>query len=562
MLAGLFALCLVSRIVMAWRTPGICPDAVLYMGLGKAYEAGQFQDALGQIRFNIYPIILSLIHRLGLPWETAGVAWGAGIASCTVLPLFGWVRRAYGSQVAVAGCALYAIHPGLIRWSVEIIRDQTFWFLLALGLYLLWRAVTEIRWWWHVSAGAAITLACLTRFEGLVLFIPLLGWTWWGGGGGGGEAAGGEGGRGGGEGRDKRKPTRSVPDTTRYRLVVWGLVCASFYPLSLFSINAFWFHGRTADLIRNKPVELAQDWAQESITGHRSLENRDRSDLPPPLPQWKMAERFTTGMFKGFTPLYLLAVIVGIASGISASGFREILRHGNRSLTCASGLVMAAIWIHLYWSHEAGPRYFFPIVIMAAPLAGQGLLRISATVAQRMNRAQSPLRSLLVQAAPLAAILVVNVSLAWGGDNRGREATIVLGHWVHEHYGTARLLGPDGVTQVVTHYAHGRCQSFPENAQPADVWNLMEILRPNVVLLAADRHGSPGDTLSAGLAARGFEAMEASNLPDGGQQWKVFVDFGRQVLPSPSCHLDDDLQYFLPGPQYPLAPPTGDKPRS
>ncbi|MGA2502409.1 MAG: hypothetical protein ABSH20_32105, partial [Tepidisphaeraceae bacterium] len=76
---------------MAWRMPGICPDAVLYIGLGKAIEAGHFQEALGPVRFNIYPLILFCLHSLGLSWETAGVAWGVVISSCTVLPLFGWI---------------------------------------------------------------------------------------------------------------------------------------------------------------------------------------------------------------------------------------------------------------------------------------------------------------------------------------------------------------------------------------------------------------------------------------------------------------------------------------
>ena len=77
---------------MACRMPGICPDAVVYIGLGKAIEAGQFQQALGNIRFNIYPLILSCLHHFGLSWETAGVAWGVAISSCTVLPLYGWIR--------------------------------------------------------------------------------------------------------------------------------------------------------------------------------------------------------------------------------------------------------------------------------------------------------------------------------------------------------------------------------------------------------------------------------------------------------------------------------------
>ena len=127
---------------MAWRVPGICPDAVYYIGLGKAFETGDFEHGLGDMRFNIYPLILTGLHRAGLGWETAGIAWSVAISSCVALPLYGWVRRMFGQRLALGAGFLYAIHPGFVRWSVEIIRDSTFWFLFAASIYLLWRAAT------------------------------------------------------------------------------------------------------------------------------------------------------------------------------------------------------------------------------------------------------------------------------------------------------------------------------------------------------------------------------------------------------------------------------------
>ena len=492
------ALCLAPRTIMAWKMPGICPDAVLYIGLGRAIEAGHYQEALGQIRFNIYPLILSGLHHLGLSWETAGVAWGVGISSCTVLPLFGWIRRAFSRQVAIAACILYAIHPGLIRWSVEIVRDSTFWFLLALSLYLLWRAVTELRWGWYLAAGTAIALACLTRFEGLVLFISLAAWTWW-------------------RLRDG--------NASRGRLLAAGLVCASIYPLSLMLANALLIHGRTTYLVRMEPVALAQDCAHEMITGQPAQERQSRTDLLEPLPLGKMAQRFATGMFKGFTPLYLLAVVAGIVGG----GLNKVARFAEsrldyRALAYAATPILAAIWVHLYWSHEAGPRYFFPIVIMTAPLAGWGLLQISAAVANRVRARHSPQVALLAGAAPLAVMLVVNLCVAWGGDVRTRAATVDLGRWVQKHYGSAaRIFGPDGITQVVNHYAQGRCDSFPETASAAVVARQMHRLRPDVVLLSTDRRGRQDDELSDCVAALGFEAIDRACLPGGCEKLRVLA---------------------------------------
>ena len=112
--------------------------------------------------------------------------------------------------------------------------------------------------------GTAIALACLTRFEGLVLFVPLAAWSYW------------------------RYRENHV---LRGRLIAAGLICASLCPLSLILVNMLWFHSRTIDLVRTKPMELAQDWAQESITGQRAAEKQSRTDLLAPLPLGTMAER-------------------------------------------------------------------------------------------------------------------------------------------------------------------------------------------------------------------------------------------------------------------------------
>ena len=123
-----------------------CPDATLYIRMAAALDRGDLGGGLEKICFNPFPAILVLLHRAGLEWETAGVWWGVVISSCTALPLWGWIRRQFDRRVALAARFLYAVHPGLIRWSPEVLRDPTFWFLFSLSLYLVWRAVTELRW--------------------------------------------------------------------------------------------------------------------------------------------------------------------------------------------------------------------------------------------------------------------------------------------------------------------------------------------------------------------------------------------------------------------------------
>ena len=131
------------------------------------------------MNLNIYPVILMVLNRLGLSWETGGMIWGVLISSLVVLPLFGWVRRQFDDTVAIVACLLYAVQPIFIQWSPEIIRDPTFWFFFTLSLYLMWRAVTEVHVGLFTCSGLGHNTCDFTRFEGLFLFIPLALWTFW-----------------------------------------------------------------------------------------------------------------------------------------------------------------------------------------------------------------------------------------------------------------------------------------------------------------------------------------------------------------------------------------------
>ena len=180
LLLVLVLLCLVPRAVMALRIPSICPDGVVYIDIARNLDTGHLREAFHQMALNVYPVILLLLHRLGLDWEVAARLWGVVISSLVVLPLWGWVRRQFDDRVALVACLLYAVHTKFIEWSPEAMRDQTFWLLFMLAIYWLWRAVTEVRYGWFIAAGGAITLASLTRIEGLFLLIPLTLWTFGG----------------------------------------------------------------------------------------------------------------------------------------------------------------------------------------------------------------------------------------------------------------------------------------------------------------------------------------------------------------------------------------------
>jgi hypothetical protein len=173
----LLLITLFPRALMAWRIPTICVDGALYVSLAQAYEQGDLNPA-SPYGLNIYPPILAVLHRSGVPWEYAGELWGVLCGTLVVLPLFGWVRRQFDDRVATVSCLLYAVHPELIEWSPEMVRDQTFWLLFATSLYVLWRAVAELRLRYFAALGFLLPLTALSRFEGTFLLVPLLFWSW------------------------------------------------------------------------------------------------------------------------------------------------------------------------------------------------------------------------------------------------------------------------------------------------------------------------------------------------------------------------------------------------
>lgn len=494
---------------MAWKVDGICPDAVFYIRLGKAFEAGFIEQALGNIRFNIYPLILAALHRAGLNWELAGAVWGVVISSLTVLPLYGWICRAFDRRTALGAGFLYAVHPGLIRWSVEIIRDSTFWFLLAASVYLLWLAVSELRWRWFFASGVTIALACLTRSEGLALFPLLAAWSVWRARQGARSTEPGAASKEQGAARSFSilpSPLFPLPSLISLRLLLGGSICLAMYPLSLLYINTLWYHGTMIGLVRTQPVELARDWAQESLSGRAEAKQLARPDLLPPLPWWKMAERFATGFFKGLSPLFLLVLGIGIATESAV-----LRRSDYRALLVVAVPVLLAVWVHLYWSHEAGPRYFFPIVLLAAPLASRGMWRL-ASILRLVSTLPGRLAIRPTVVLP-AVILVANMFVAFSGDTRSRAEAVEVGRWVRQSYGPgARVFGPDGLAQVVAYYAQVRSASFPERAATTDVIRQIDHWRPAVVLLAADSPALPCDEILKRIKDLGFEPIDERRL--------------------------------------------------
>jgi hypothetical protein len=496
--AGLVLLCLVPRALMVLRVGGICPDAVLYIDLAKSLEAGDLHAGLREMRLNTFPVILMVLHRVGLDWVTGGQLWNIAVASLVVLPLYGWARRQFDDRVALVACLLYAVHPKLIVWSPELIRDPTFWFLFMLSIYLLWRGVTEVRIGWFLAAGVTTTLSWLTRFEGLFLFIPLTLWTFW--------------------------RWRALT-TARPRLVLGAVLSVVALPAVVLAINLVFLRGHDQfALSRLRPLSLAQTWVAwvlgKPVQSAAGIVEEVGS--PAGVPFAEMVWEFFPTMTRGLSPAFALLMFGGMW------GWRRVWsRRDHQPLFYTAMALLAGIWINLWYVQVSCPRYALPIVLMASPFAALGLLGLTARClrwAAWLELGAAARRA--AAAAPLAAVVLLGAAGVLTVDYTSRKVEVELGRWIRENFGPGpQLAGPIGLGTSVGFYAEGRCVPFP--LEPADetIVAVVRRCKPDVLLLQRMKR-MPPDRYAAVIERMrqfGLEPVDRSLLPARSEKLHVLV---------------------------------------
>jgi hypothetical protein len=478
----LVAVCAVPRVLMALRLPGICPDGVLYIHLARAIEAGNLQAGFQEMALNIYPVILMALHRLGLDWELAAAAWGVTISSLVVLPLWGWVRRQFDDRVALVACLVYAVQPKMIEWCPEAMRDPTFWFLFMLAIYWLWRAVTEVRHGYFVAAGAAITLASLTRIEGLLLLIPLALWTFW---------------------------RWSALATGRGKLLRGATLCVAVFPSLLVSVNLIWLCMRLSGQfewagVRLSPLARVQWWL-ESVFG--SGAGGGEGTLDPSMTLARKIRVFIPTMTRGLSPIFALLMFGGLW------GWRRVwARRDHQPLFYAVLILLCGIWVQLWYGKCICPRYALPIVLLASPFAALGMLALAARIERITQRLQWSNRRRVVVAACLAtAIAAVGLVDALGSSKeyfQSRRTLADLGRWVgRQHANPSVLVGQVGIAPIVSFYAGCHAyETFNRDASDALILGIVTQSKADVVVL------QPWKQLTSERCAVLIEQMKQSGL--------------------------------------------------
>ncbi len=516
--AGLLAACWLPRVLVALWIPSVTPDGTVYIEQSRLLESGNLLGGLKGL--SIYPAILAGLHGLGVDWEVAGKIWGVLMATLVVLPLFGWVRRQFDDRIAVAACLFYIVHPKFIVTSPEVLRDQTFWFLFAASLYFQWRAVVEIRARWFFMAGLTAALACLTRFEGLYLFLPMGLWSFW---------------------------RFAALRRDRWRLAAGLAGFLAVLPAMVLSANLLWHQARGDWFLpRLDPAGRAVAWLQ-GLAGRLPHDPSIPATAGPTLSPGRMAWVFFPMMTRGLSPCFALLMFGGLWK------WRRVwARRDHQAMFWTAMLFVAGNWIQLWFDRQLCYRYALPIVLMASPFAALGLLGLTIWLVDRVGRwvgpeairASRPAMTWLGRHCPrlaawspaafVAAASLVSAGLAVEQNHAPRKAAAELGLWLQEQYGPGVLLvGPAGLTPVAAYYAAARCEIFRRDLENVEeVAALVRRVQPQVVLVETTRGLSREkcDSLVDRMTASGWKLAALPAAMEGSGKLSVLLRLdGRTV---------------------------------
>ncbi len=494
---GLLVACFVPRVLVAFGVPSITPDGAVYIEQARLLESGNLLAGLRGL--SLYPAILAGMHCLGIDWELAAKIWGVVAATLVVLPLYGWVRRQFDDQVALVASFLYIVHPKFIALSPEVIRDQTFWLLFATSLYTQWRAVVELRVSWFLLAALTTTLACLTRFEGLYLFLPMGLWSLW----------------------------RWIAFRGgRLKLLLGVLTFLIPLPALILAANLVWHQTRGEWLlIRLDPVGRAMAWLA-GFLGWLAEDPASQGASIPRLSLAQMAWVFFPIMTRGLSPCFALLMFGGLWK------WRRVwARRDHQALFWTAMVFVLSSWIQLWFDRQLCFRYALPIVLMASPFAALGLVSLTQWLVGRLGKWLEPrptqaiwggnpllrLRSIAPVAAWGPIVFVTLASLASVGlgiqaSYAPRKDTATLGLWLREQVGSGLLLvGPAGLAPVAAHYADARYESFRRDlGNPDKVVELVQQVQPQLVILEETQglSGERYDRLKESLRKSGWTLAE------------------------------------------------------
>ena len=155
-------------------------DTINWDGANFARTAENVHKGLGYVGMRgttnlehepLYPLLIAAVLPLYANAENIGIAISLLAGALFVVPLYLIARLIYDERVALIAAVLAAVHPFLIKLSVQVLTEPLYYALAAGGIYALLAFVQRQSNKHALVCGALFGLAYLTRSEGFLFMV-------------------------------------------------------------------------------------------------------------------------------------------------------------------------------------------------------------------------------------------------------------------------------------------------------------------------------------------------------------------------------------------------------
>jgi 4-amino-4-deoxy-L-arabinose transferase-like glycosyltransferase len=172
-----FGIALLVRVILYMGTALFGTDSGQFLIMADLMREGRFDEALRMEYHPMYPLLIAVTRSFLPSTEAAGFWVSMVLGSGAVVPLFWTVRSIFGRPAAFITALLYAFQPHAVEVHADVMSEGTFSFFFFTSVWLAWSSVREPSVERSLLAGAAACAAYLTRPEGILAPLLILGWT-------------------------------------------------------------------------------------------------------------------------------------------------------------------------------------------------------------------------------------------------------------------------------------------------------------------------------------------------------------------------------------------------
>lgn len=149
-------------------------DGIVYIESAKAILNGDWnflRECFG-IVFGLYPFFISFFYKIFGDWVVAAKAVSLLFGILSIIPFYLILRQFFNNIIAIVTTLAFAVNPYFVEYSVEVLRDQMFWFFLLFGVFFFVAAFNSNKKD-HLLIFSSISflIAALARIEILVYFV-------------------------------------------------------------------------------------------------------------------------------------------------------------------------------------------------------------------------------------------------------------------------------------------------------------------------------------------------------------------------------------------------------